>query len=392
MDEKDNTLSDLAEAVNQDAARDRMESAILEGRFPDEKDRQATLGNVTPISVEHREASQEMREAAAVRDADDLLDELFGDMKVSMDEAKRFIKPEWLYPDLFVEGHIVVIPAEPNGGKTTIVWSICPSLVAKGYSVWYINSDISSSDVQPMIAQSEDHGINLILPDMSGSDGMTEATRQLKKIAASKVSLKGKVFIVDTLKKAGTPNDKVEMAGFFKLCRRLTAMGATMILLAHTLKYYGEDGLPQYEGVGDIKADCDDLIYLIPQPQPDGTVIVSTHIGKSRAYFTPISFRINTDRSVDRLEEYYDLRAEKEVQAAFAKDRENVKLIHRLLEQEHDGQLNQSDILKETGLAKNAGILLLARYENRQWTMTRHKKEKNQKIYTSLPEDARYPQ
>ena len=108
MDEKDNTLSDLAEAVNQDAARDRMESAILEGRFPDEKDRQATLGNVTPISVEHREASQEMREAAAVRDADDLLDELFGDMKVSMDEAKRFIKPEWLYPDLFVEGHIVV--------------------------------------------------------------------------------------------------------------------------------------------------------------------------------------------------------------------------------------------------------------------------------------------
>jgi archaellum biogenesis ATPase FlaH len=392
MNETDSMLSGLAEGINQQAAFDRFQDALSEGKIPEEADRRVVLGDVNPIPVEHRRAAEDMREKASVREADEMLDTLLGGMKVTLSEAERFIKPDWAYQDLIVEGHIIVVPSEPNGGKTTIFWSICPGLTAKGYTVWYINSDISSADVQPMIAQAEEHGINLVLPDMSGVDGMTEATKRLRQIATSNVNLKGKVFIVDTLKKVGTPNDKNDMAGFFKLCRRLTSMGATMVLLAHTLKYYGMDGLPQYEGVGDIKADCDDLVYLIPQRQVDGTVIVSTHIGKRRADYKPISFRINEDRSVDRLETYCDLRAEKAIQASFAKDKENVNLIHDLLSEERDGEMNQTDILKYTGLAKNAGILLLARYEDRQWTMTRKPAEKNQKIYSSLPIGERHPE
>ena len=325
------------------------------------------------------------------KEANDLLAFLLGDMKVDAEQAQKFVSPNWLEDGFLVEGHIIVIPAEPNGGKTTIMWSLCPGFIQKGYDVWYINSDISSADVEPMIREAENTGINLILPDMGDADGMQEAANRLSTLSRSDVDLSGKVFIVDTLKKIGAPNDKNQMASFFKLCRRLTAMGATCILLAHTLKYYGDDVLPKYEGVGDIKSDCDDLIFLIPQKQPDDSLIVSTHPDKRRADIQPMSFRINPDRLVIRLDTYHDLKAEKAIQAAFVRDSENVRLIHSLLKESDLGVMNQTEILKETGLPKNAGILLLARYENRQWSMRQNKDENNQKEYRSLELEERYP-
>jgi hypothetical protein len=50
--------------------------------------------------------------------ADDLIEGLLGELRVSMDEASQFCDPEWIYENLIIKGHVIVIPAEPNGGKT----------------------------------------------------------------------------------------------------------------------------------------------------------------------------------------------------------------------------------------------------------------------------------
>jgi hypothetical protein len=72
----------------------------------------------------------------------------------------------------------------------------------------------------------------------------------------------------------------------------------TEICLGHCNKYDGQDGLPIYEGTGDLRNDFDELIYLIPIKNPDGSITVSTHIDKSRASLEELTFVIDSDRCV----------------------------------------------------------------------------------------------
>jgi hypothetical protein len=57
---------------------------------------------------------------------------------------------------------------------------------------------------------------------------------------------------------------KEDAKAFYALCRKLTTLGATVILLAHTNKYNDAEGFPVYEGTGDVVSDSDDVFYLIP--------------------------------------------------------------------------------------------------------------------------------
>jgi hypothetical protein len=93
---------------------------------------------------------------------------------------------------------------------------------------------------------------------------------------------------------------------FFKLMRTLSAKGMTIILLAHTNKYPDKEGKPIYEGTGDMRADVDELIYLIPQRNDDKSMIVTTVPDKQRGSFKPISFNIDADRTVTLLGDVID--------------------------------------------------------------------------------------
>ena len=74
------------------------------------------------------------------------------EFELSKEEADAIADPEWIIPNLIISGHIVLIPAEPNGGKTTIMFHLAGQMVSEGYNVFYVNSDISGGDAKPLVA------------------------------------------------------------------------------------------------------------------------------------------------------------------------------------------------------------------------------------------------
>ena len=65
------------------------------------------------------------------------------DYVVSKEDAEKIANPEWIIENLVIRGHVLLIPAEPNGGKTTLLTSLAGDMVKKGYNVYYVNSDVS---------------------------------------------------------------------------------------------------------------------------------------------------------------------------------------------------------------------------------------------------------
>ncbi len=207
--------------------------------------------------------------------------------------------PTWLIPNLIIKGHMSVFPAAPNAGKTTIFVHVAGELAAAGQQVLYVNADISASDVKRDMGLAMKHGFKLLLPDLVGKGlSMSDVVNALDKMVVKGDDLSNTVFIFDTLKKMTDVINKSQAKKLFKLFRAMTGSGATIICLAHTNKYNGDDGKPVFEGTGDLRADFDELIYLIPIKNPDGSMEVSTSPDKVRGDFKPVTYKISADRKV----------------------------------------------------------------------------------------------
>jgi hypothetical protein len=130
-------------------------------------------------------------------------------------------------------------------------------------------------------------------------------------------------------------------------------------LLAHTNKHKDKDGLPIFEGVGDIRNDTDELIFLIPESNSDGSKTVSTLPDKKRGPIDPITFQISPNREVS-LTDYVDLRKKLRREA----DAEGIKGIREAI---RSGAETQKDIIKmcqEKEIGKRTTLAVLERYDS----------------------------
>jgi len=242
-------------------------------------------------------------------------------------EINDISNPEWIIDNLIISGHITLIPAEPNGGKTTIMTHLAGQMVANGYDVNYVNSDISGGDAKSMAEHSKQMGYKLLLPDMQVGLSMTNVVQKLKDMADMNIQFDKTVFIFDTLKKLISVINKTQAKELFQVLRKLTSRGMTIILLAHTNKYTDNDGMPIYEGTGDMRSDVDEMIYLIPQKHPDGSMTVTTQPDKVRGSFEPITFNIDADRNVTRATQTVNTVLGNQVQYELSNDRHVIDTI-----------------------------------------------------------------
>ena len=219
---------------------------------------------------------------------------------ISEEVMEKISHPEWIYENLVIQGHVIAIVAAPNGGKTTIMLKVAADMAASGFQVVYINADTSGGDAKAMKEYADQHGYDMILPDLVAGKSMSDVVENLKKMAASGGEFSKLVFIFDTLKKMTNVINKNEAKELYKMFRSLSGQGMTSILLGHTNKYKDETGKPVYEGTGDLRADVDELIYLTGDKRADGTMLVSTIPDKMRGSFKPITFEIDAERNVSR--------------------------------------------------------------------------------------------
>jgi len=247
-------------------------------------------------------------------------------MEVTEEDVKKIEDAKFAWRQLIPEGHMVVICSKANGGKTTLMVHIAGEMSRNGYRVIYINADASASDIKYYKHHAMEYGYVLINPDLKGK-GAEDVVSELQKISTFDVDSSKTVIILDTLKKFGDLMHKSKIKVFNNLLRTLTTKGITVICLAHSNKKETNDGKPIFEGTGDIRNDFDDLIYLIPVINPDGTTTVSTAKDKVRADIRDESFVITADRDIEFLERHVDTLAIIERKRNFDNDEPIIKFI-----------------------------------------------------------------
>ena len=274
----------------------------------------------------------------------------FMEFVVTDEELSEISSPNWVYPGLVSQGQLTVIVAVPNGGKTTIMHALSGEMVEKGFRVLYVNADISAVDAKDFITRSKQMGVEPLTPDLKIGGSMDAVVEKLRKLVSQPIDLSKVVFIFDTLKKMGNLINKASTKDLFKLLRQLTSRGATVVCLGHANKYPDQDGKPVYEGTGDVRSDCDNLIYFIPDKHADGSMTVSVVPDKTRAALECMTFSISPDRKVTRTDEYVDVIKDKEKREQRQKDEHVIEIITGGMQ---GGSSKQSDLIE---CCRNHGI------------------------------------
>ena len=272
--------------------------------------------------------------------------EITSEMIESMEDA------QFAWRRLIVQGHLIIIVAEANGGKTTIMTFISAQLVRDGYKVIYINADASMSNLKEYANQGQRDGYVVINPDLSNVS-TDEVISLLREMSKSDEDYSKTVVILDTLKKFADLMQKSKAKEFNNILRALTTKGVTVICLAHTNKYKDADGKPVFEGTGDLRNDCDELIYLIPAKNPDGTKTVTTNSDKVRAEIVDMSFKILPDRSVVVLPGVVDTAAMAKEQKSFIEDAELIEFISSRIREYSKSKPELAKLAKEAGVESN---------------------------------------
>lgn len=277
-------------------------------------------------------------------------------------QAEKISNPEFLYPNLIIRSHVIAIVAEPNGGKTTIMFHIAGEIAKREYKVFYVNADISGVDAKPLVSIARAHGFSLMLPDMAGKN-IDEIIDRLVQMNESNANFSDVVFIFDTLKKMTDVINKTRSKELYKLLRGLSAKGMTIILLAHTNKYTDADGNPVYEGTGDLRSDVDELIYLLPKKGGDGSMTVSTKPDKVRGALEAITFWISPERKVILQQNYVNVAEAKKRQARREKDETVIEAITESIQSGKYRHIQIRDYCKEShGIGWRSVEAVLKRY------------------------------
>ena len=246
---------------------------------------------------------------------------------------------------------------------------IAAKLSSDGINVVYVNADVGQSDAKSMVEYADKHDFTLLLPDMKAGKSMSDIVHQLTLMNESGGDFSDKVFIFDTLKKMTDVINKSRAKELYELLRSLSAKGMTIILLAHTNKYNDAEGKPIFEGTGDLRADVDELIYLIPEKHDDGSMTISTEPDKTRGKFKPITFDIDAERNVIQRDDYVDvagkLREEKRLD-------EDLAVIEAITEAIQEGKFRQTEIIEHcSGVAGRRAVRrslkMYSREPNQKW-------------------------
>lgn len=297
----------------------------------------------------------------------------------------------YLYPDLIIQSHLIIMPAPPESGKTTIAMMLARYMAQQGYKVRYVNADCPAPHAKEYFYRAEAEGFSMLLPDFVDGGSMARVVEGLRWTAGQTADLSNEVFIFDTMKKMTDVISKREAKDLLVTLRALTAKGATVVCLAHTNKYR-VDGEHMFEGTGDIKSDCDDLIYLEALPDDshgrrNRTITVSTRLDKFRGVADQISFHIDKDRVVTQLREYVDVSSQVEANMNRGQDDFVIEAIQAELSQ--IDTLVQQDLI--TRVQPNAGcgrdrlVGVLNRYAGMMWYRQRQAEHHNRIVYSATP-------
>jgi len=268
---------------------------------------------------------------------------------------------------VIAHGHVSVWAGAGNAGKSAAARAAAADLAGAGYQVHYFQEDAGTADLKRLHAHAKANGYALLNSTLANRS-IAEVMAGLFGIIHSGVDLNEHVFVFDTLKKFVDALSKREAKDFFVLMRSLTVRGATVLLLGHTNKHVGQDGKPVFEGVGDIRNDVDELIYVTGQrDEASGITTITLEPDKVRCLAEPLSLEYDFHAdSIKALESVRD--------SQFMKDQPAVQIAVAVLIER--GTIQKTDFvsaIKAEGVAKRDAERIVTAYSrgpHKRWTAT----------------------
>ena len=191
----------------------------------------------------------------------------------SLDEMKaQMLRDVFVLDGIALLGQLTTIYAKPNAGKTlTTIFMLKESIKAKrikGEDVYYINADDSGNGLVAKGYIAKQYGFRMLAPSYNGfkSDDLVKHLNQ----SIFDDTARGKIIVLDTLKKFTDLMHKTKGSEFMKVAREFTLKGGTMIMLAHANKNRGADGKIVAGGTSDI-GDDGDCVYLLDEVSKTAT-------------------------------------------------------------------------------------------------------------------------
>jgi hypothetical protein len=156
-------------------------------------------------------------------------------------------------------GQVTFIYAPPNTGKTLLVLRLLIDAITRGEikaeDVFYINADDNHTGLTYKIGLAEKYGFQLLAPGYN--DFRPDQLESYLMSMIDSGAARGKILILDTVKKFTDIMDKKQGTIFGKAVRQFSMHGGTLVGLAHTNKNRNEAGQLIYSGTSDLVDDCD---------------------------------------------------------------------------------------------------------------------------------------
>lgn len=177
----------------------------------------------------------------------------------SAEMEARMLEDVFVLGRLVILGQSTVIFAKPNSGKTLLsLWLLIEAINdqrIQGSNVFYVNADDSHKGLAHKLRLAEKHGFKMLAPGYAGFKASILVDVLNQMIASGEA--RGRVLILDTLKKFTDLMKKDRASEFGEVIRQFVLHGGTAIMLAHVNKHRAEDGKVIYSGTSDSVDDAD---------------------------------------------------------------------------------------------------------------------------------------
>jgi hypothetical protein len=312
-----------------------------------------------------------------------------------------------------VLGEFTVFYAKFNTGKTLMTIRFLIDAIENKQinceDVFYINADDSFRGLTEKLELAEQSGFHMLAPGHNNfnTDDLTVHLQTM----VSQDTARGKIIVLDTLKKFADLMDKTKGSKFTKKAREFIQAGGTIIGLAHANKHDDKEGNPIYEGTADMANDAD-CVYTIKvdSAQAAASKLVTFENHKSRSDVERVaSYRYDNATNltyVERLHSIEKIDNESAAKQAVHKQREarfteNNSIIMDIVDSILAGINTKTELIDEVhriGAESKQKIKKVLEYHTGanfadRWDCWQVKKgEKNAKIYSvNFPLNARKP-
>lgn len=324
----------------------------------------------------------------------------------SAEMKAQMLEDRHVLGQLAILGQATAFYAKPNSGKTLLtLWLLCEAIENEEISaddVYYINADDNYKGLVTKLEIAEKYGFNMVAPGFN-EFSVNDFTLYMAAMA-NEDSCKGKVIILDTLKKFTNIMDKKVASDFGKVMRGFVSKGGTMILLAHTNKNRDIEGKVVFSGTSDIvdDVDCAYTIDVTESSELQKTVLFENIKSRGDVEHEAVySYANNITAAaggytalLDSVKQVAEADAEelKRQRTILEKLEKNAPIIEAVLECLENGEVQKTELIEQahklSGVSKERVTKTLRAHTGKDYSKghrwTERKGEKNSRLVRAL--------